>query len=341
MKNRSEVVKAFMVAIATALITMLGAMLPELNDSIGKEWVLLVGYSIIFLASLGLLVLLASSFVNQYIDATEKQANDEVVMESVPTLIRFRSRTDIFTIGSDGGTTLTWLFEVEKGLRQGWKTFEFPIVTEARGFDDGPSGEEPAPSFPVRVANITVDGEDRTNSAVLMFEERRSLVATQRHLDYSRLSVPVRLEEGNSRATIEITLVFDQVGRASAKLDFAVVDVPYVTDNLRVEVHHADPDCTIALPINTSGSVDERPIQASLAMMGFTDSRETEIESEKLVADRGVLVWKTHAPKLGYRYRVGFRVIGEPAIDQPVRRSNGTAEMPRRNGSRPSPVFQL
>lgn len=306
MKTRGEAIRAFVVAIATALITMLGAVVPQINDSVGAGWIFAIGYSIIFLTSFGLLVTLGNSFVTQYVEASRGLASDQILMESVPTLVRFRSRTDVFTIDPCGRVLLNWEFEVEKGSRQRWTTLEFPILAESK-IEGDPSHDEG--TVPVDLTSVLVDGEDMTNTAVLRFEERRSLIATNRNLDYGRLSVPVRLEEGRSRAKLEIAVVYDVLCKMNASIDFVIIDVPYVTDDLHVEVRHQDPTCSIAPPVRTSGEVDERPVLATSAVMGFTDSWETELESDNLVAESGHLIWRTHAPKLGYRYKLNFRVV--------------------------------
>ncbi len=311
MKSRGEAVRAFVVAIATALITMLGAVVPQINESVGKEWIFLVGYSIIFLASLALLVTIGGSFVLQYVAASEGVVSDQILMDSVPTLVRFRSRSDVFTIDSCGRVALNWEFEVEKGSRQRWTTLEFPVLAESRQVDDV---EDEQRAVPVSVRQVMVDSDNMTNTAVLRFEERRSLVDSSRNLDYGRLSVPVRLEEGRSRAKLQIELVFDVLSKTNAMIDYVIIDVPYVTDELHVEVRHQDASCSIAPPVSTSGEVDERPVLATSAVMGFTDSWETELESDNLVAESGRLIWKTHAPKLGYRYRLNFRVVGSQLL---------------------------
>ena len=311
MKDRNEAVRAFLVAIVTALITIVGVAISQIEGPVSERWASIIGFAIIVLASMSLLVLIGSSFVLQYVRAAQEIRSDEILRDSVPTLIRFRSRSDTFTIEPSGHISLRWQFEIDKGLRQGWKLFEFPIITDDRGFGEDEDEDEsaPAPTFSLKVQSVAVDGKDMTRSSVLQFEERRSLVATKRHLDYSRLSIPVRLEEGKSRAKLDIKLIFEKKVTKAGELEFVVVDIPYVTEKLQVAVRHADARCSIVPPVNTLGEVDDRPILASFAMMGFTDSWETELEADNLVAESGMLIWTTNAPKLGYRYRIKFRVI--------------------------------
>ncbi len=315
MKQQSEMTRAFGIAIASALITLLSAVLPQVDDRISNAWVFAIGYSVILLSTHGLLVNLGATYVRQYRELVNRLEDDLLLRSSVPTMVRFRSRIDRLTVASDGSGTLKWFFEIERGAcRQNLASLELPVFfEEVTNLGDLVAGRlaESAPNFPVQIVEVVADGQDRTDEVELTLDEVRSSIGTHRCFEYGRISVPVRWTDQRPRTTLEITMHINRLSfPGSDRVDGSlVVDVPYVTDVLRVEIEHESSNDSIAPLLSSKQQSNFRPVVATSALMPLQDQVETEAESGRLATDAGRLVWATDSPKVGYRYEIHYRSI--------------------------------
>jgi hypothetical protein len=86
---------------------------------------------------------------------------------------------------------------------------------------------------------------------------------------------------------------------------FFQVDIPYVTEHLEVHIRSEQ-------QIGIHGLRDQS-VEAEAALMGDRDYQETRKRSSEYRDNEDPtgrsLVWRTYMPKLGYRYKVSFRLF--------------------------------
>jgi hypothetical protein len=280
---------ASLVAIAISTLTFL---LSQLD--VGGGLATAVVY-VFFAAAVATLVLVQLKERAQELrDAKEDLDLEETVKETIPTNLWFRRRTDVLTLGDGGDAELEWDFELALPGDDGESRLNFPIFAESDGSDT---------EYPIAVKSIKVDGVAReTRDALEPIEFRKSLVPGRPSSQYAVLTVPVGLGpmHGDS-CRVQITLAFNGVFRNAFDDDSWSVDIPHVTESLEVTIRA--PQKRVGLPVNT-----DNPVEAISALMDVPDHEESTEQSKQSDYVEDSLHWKTTSPKLGYRYKVHFRV---------------------------------
>jgi hypothetical protein len=289
----------FVASVISVLITLLAVVASDANDLKEADKVLPVVYVLIALASAVLIGVYAEAFIREFRAERKKLKFATLLTNTTPTFVSFTSREDLLTLRASGDATLEWHFELSVPQDISITNLPIPIYTvidtESDGGGDYDWGR-------ISLETVEVNGEVQ-NSGQLSRQELR-LAQVQDRPSFQRwvLNVPVDLGEGKGSCSLKIRLTLRGVFTSAGDIETFYVDIPYLTESLIVTV--CAPECKVREPIDIGA------IHAASASMEAEDAREAVSQSEKCRAVGPALVWKTAAPKMGYRYMLRFRVEG-------------------------------
>jgi hypothetical protein len=92
----------------------------------------------------------------------------------------------------------------------------------------------------------------------------------------------------------------------SAFGDYVIVDIPYLTEALEVEIKSANTAKRVLL-----ARKDEKgqTIDAYGEMMDMYDHHESQFQTDRAKQVNDMVIWESEDPKLGYRYWIWFRTV--------------------------------
>ncbi len=256
-------------------------------------------YACYFLSAMGVL-LVVGSYLSEITLKLSEAVDEYNLSEALPTFLKISSRKDTFELQRDGTAILQWEFLVEADLASinyGINEFSLPIYFE-------------------RNPNITTDNEIALE-VISLSVDQRSLPTTQLYVpreirkslnnkealptEFGSLMIPVGLTQKNSRCRIDLTVRLKGAFSNLFHSEYAIIDMPYITEYISVTVL-PPPGCLIhKLPENQMLIVTS--VQAE-----NIDLEETLAKRSDIVVNDNRFTWETKFPKLGYRYRLYFRV---------------------------------
>lgn len=294
-QGRREVPTAIVASLLSVLVTALAFLAGELSGKDGSEFSMWLAYTAVAVALVVLATLHLRVYLKDLNSARVALGIEKAIVQAVPTLLSFATREDILTLHENGDAELEWRFDLKSAPGESVTQLAFPIYAE---------GERQAEEWTsIEVKSIEVAGRKRDVAQSLSpMEHRVSKVDGRPSLQYALLKVPVELSDGSTTCPVRIVLTFKGVFPQASQLEAFYIDVPYLTQSIMVQV--AAPGRVVRQPVGRN----EPTIDAMSALMETRDLKESAIQNDQVrhVGDR--LVWEAEAPKLGYRYKLYFRV---------------------------------
>ncbi|HEX8742777.1 MAG TPA: hypothetical protein VF712_06570 [Thermoleophilaceae bacterium] len=291
-RRPSETSETFQAVLLTFIVTVLGVLVSEFAGLGETSYALpiTIGCLAVALGALGVLTLRA--YIVDLQEARVSSRLSRAIDASIPTLVRFRKREDRLTVNHDDSAQLEWEFDLAAVKDQSFRELRFLIYAE---------GERPqgAPWDAIKVEEVRVDDEIR-EGVLVPLERRLSDVPDRPSTQYALLLVPVELGVGRSTCSVRVRMTFRDVFPLAGERERFYVDVPYLTEELKV---------TIAAPgRKVYAAPGVKSVEAMSGLMEMDDVVESEFQSGNTRNDSADLVWETRSPKLGYRYTINFRV---------------------------------
>jgi hypothetical protein len=228
----------------------------------------------------------------------------EALRRVIPTLVTFTRREDQLIVDTNGDGILTWTFHLVADLGRDISELTFPVYVEIP--------LKQIVDRAITVEAVEVNGESRDPTGMYREVEKRypdnRLPDDPEMIQYAQVTIPVPLRRGQAECQIRVRLrlwnTFPHLKTAEALF----VDIPYVTEQLRVEI--SAEQHLVRIPYHEP----EEPtsaVRAASSLMQTFDSDESLLQSRLCKEREGRLVWITNSAKLGYHYRVYFR-LSEP-----------------------------
>lgn len=244
-------------------------------------------------------------------EAEAAQLATEGLANGLPQLLRMRERRDRFVLSPHGNATIHWRFDLDASLvREPIRELVFPVFAEV-------FGETEEPSSVVELRDLRVNGS-RENCADIYrpLELREMLPKSPQKLrsmmEFGVLRVPVLPLGEQKHCVIEIELYLKGAFPNLRTREFAIIDIPCITRDLEVVIEGSD-----GLRVRPS-PLDEDKVVATLGLAEIRSLEETSRQATRWIMQGDRLVWRAEYPKLGFRYKVFFRledaeVRAEPA----------------------------
>ena len=285
----------FVASVISVLITLLAVVAADASGLKEADKVLPVVYVLIALVSVVLIGVYAETFIREFRAERKKLKFATLLTNTTPTFVSFTSREDLLTLRASGDATLEWHFELSVPQDILIPNLPIPIYTEIDGSGDYDWDR-------ISLESVEVNGEVQNGGQLSRQELRLAQVQDRPSFQRWVLNVPVDLGKGKESCSLKILLTLRGVFPRAGDIETFYVDIPYLTESLTVTV--CAPECRVREPIEIGA------IHAASASMEAEDAREAVSQSEKCRAVGPALVWKTAAPKMGYRYMLRFRVEG-------------------------------
>lgn len=218
--------------------------------------------------------------------------NELELMNTIPYVFVFKNRTDTFTISEDGDAELEWDFEIEKETDESITFINFPILCERK--DDDTNMD----SVSVEVKKLIVNGNEQYNAK---YELKSINIPKDSKRSIEQGCVHVRLDSDTKKGAIfnvNIVLILKKVYYFVETEEFVVVDIPYITQNLTLNIVPKSSEQIIEV-VNNFFNVHE-------VNGNNTDNDEKAKQCKKCITKNNGIIWKTEYPKLGYRYELSF-----------------------------------
>jgi len=279
------------------VVTLLGVLLTKAAIPGNSRYAIPALYLAIIVA----LLILGFVHVNAHIAELRRLRREitgaDTLDRLVPTYVRFKRREDLLVVEPNGNATLTWNFELVCDSHQHITELTFSIYAEV------PAEKPPEPA--IMVERIEVNGQARETVGVYQLVEKRKPMDRppneQKIIQFGLLRIPVDLERGHERCNVRV--VTKHYCAYPRVFDVAplFVDIPYLTEQLRVTV--VAKGYAVRRPPGKSP-----PVEAMSSLMHTEDSEEANRQSMLCTQQGSQLVWSTDSPKLGYHYKVFFRL---------------------------------
>ncbi len=284
---------ASLLSILVTLLTVLVTARSGLDQRVLVQVLVLLGISAT-LTALGFVY--AHAYLQDLRSVKAELLAADLVERAIPRYVTFKKRLDVLTVQRNGDATLEWHFVLESRPEDSISELSFPCFAET------------APGKPewtaISVASIRVNGVDQTTVDTFTPVERRIQVVGARGpqlIEYGLLRVPVQLEDGRRRSEVKVVLDLSDVFPASDRLETFYVDIPYITEELRVVVRGKD------VPALRSPHAPHA-VTAESGLMTTNDPTEAIKQSPLCRQVGDELIWETTSPKMSYRYKVSFRL---------------------------------
>ncbi len=295
-----------------------------------QDWVKYAAYAAIVLVALALLVLIAAVYLHDTIAeltlergevakergevATERSAliesrKDERIREAIPFHIVVVSREDTLVIDDNGDGTLDWVFSIKVNDAEKCQSLDLQILSEC--FELLEPGGEKKYAGNIKITRIVVAGNEvrRPHGYYRTHEIRHpdDISAQKRPMEFGILSVPLNYEEIRLASVSKVTITMVMKGTfrdaTSQAGDYFLVDIPQLTESLKVEIRTASAGSEV------QSNLSEDKLSVRMGYGGTLDRAEMFHQLEKIKQRAGALVWQSAFPKLGYHYRLSFRIV--------------------------------
>jgi hypothetical protein len=231
---------------------------------------------------------------------TQRDLDHATLLERTsPTFVTFRRRVDEFLLYPHGRASLTWDFELASDLGESLTELSFPIIAEL----------VPDRQSPLAVVELLeMNGEEQDIADAYRIVERYApLTPMDESLpkvvtEHGLLRVPISLPNGRATCRVRVRMRFEQLYQPPFERAWLLVDIPYVTEQLIVTI--SAPGRFVRRDLREGGTT----ITATSALMDTVDPVDTRRQSQLCRQAGASVVWDSPSAKIGYRYRVYFRL---------------------------------
>jgi hypothetical protein len=299
--KRARISSALVASLISVGATLLAVLLTEINLPAEQKYATFVVFTF-FVATL---VILSLVYLGAYLvdlqAARSEIESSQIIRDSIPTLVSFQRRTEILEVSAAGDGILTWDFDLESELEESVPILTFPVLAETD------PGRQRWTS--ISIDYIRVNGIEQDASGAFRPAEERILVGDMEGLsrnvpmiEYGLLHVPVELERGRRVSQVEVKMQMKGLFREARNVEVLFIDIPYLTKELIVTIRSPDG------PVRRTPELGGRTVLALSGLMDIADWAETARQDSHCQQVGDTLVWKAQTPKLGYRYKVYFRL---------------------------------
>lgn len=307
-------ISTFVAAIAAMALGLLVSAFPSGREMLDKYSIL---FSVFIAVSFALLMLVG--MFELFLEVREERRgkaailqrleNRDSLQKSVSTLVTFVERREKITVTDDGDGIFDCTYRVvydpgdDANSQSGFvENLHFPVVI------DLPSEQETAGAN-VHVRSIQVDEDQIPVDGRYVPQELRRRITpdkdgpTSPAQEYGVVIVPVSMSASRSERRVRIVTEYKSIFKARFSQDYVIVDIPYLTRSLEVTICAGDPDSAIWPPARAS------VLEATCEMMDLSDVSEALEQSRNLSRENHGIKWTTTRSKIGYRYKIYFKVI--------------------------------
>ena len=287
---KSNILKNLAVNLLIVIISLLATSLSfvTLDIKIVKKLCILL---IILLSAIVILIYFYSA-ISELKEQYKVKKEQETLQQVLPHLLCFSKRKDYFTILPNGDGELLWSFHIIKEAEEPLQFLYFPVSFERQKDDFD------FKNVYVEVIRSTLDGK----KCLANYNVKSVSHEIELPIESGYIEVPVLLDMGKKEFDLEISIKIKGLFKNFAIKEFVFVDIPYVTEELEVKVN-ASSGYNINI-INPFFEASEECSQNS-------DSAEMSRQMSKCDIISNRIQWKTQYPKLGYHYKIQFRVTDE------------------------------
>jgi hypothetical protein len=232
-------------------------------------------------------------------------AEIERIRRVLPNLVSMLSRRDVFVIQANGDATVHWKFEIELGSGAsdtGVRTMSFPVYADR-------SAELAPQQSAVEVLGCRIDNGDFPDPQRLYhrLHDRLPLpsAADLPTMECGEIQIPVNLNDKHRRRTAEVSIRLRGAFHRETNTDFAIVEIPCVTEKLRVTIRTDDKGYCVRAPLRAEPAI----VAFSSGIAGNRDMREISVQNDLWEETYDELEWRTEHPKLGYQYNFSFALL--------------------------------
>ena len=172
-------------------------------------------------------------------------------------------------------------------------------------FDLGFPKEEYSKS--VQMIKLKVNGVEKPIDATISFRQLRLSISPSGIDDcvsaYGLIEILVPLGYGHTSCSVELEFQANKAFPNMGKREYIYIDIPYVTESMVVEIIGSK-----MLEVCAAEGDHGDFVEATSYIYQRIDHSETQEEKKNLIKWQNGIEWKTHYPKLGYRYLVWFQV---------------------------------
>lgn len=212
------------------------------------------------------------------------------LQQVLPHLLFFSKRNDFFTVLPNGDGELLWSFHIIKEAEELLQFLYFPVSFERKKDDFN------LERMYVKIIGSKLDGKNcLANYNIKSVSHEMELP-----VELGYIEIPVLLDIGKKEFDLDIHIKIEGLFKNFETKEFVYVDVPYVTESLEVKI-----SVSSGYNINICNPFFEACEEGSQN----SDSAEISRQMSKcdIISDR--IQWRTLYPKLGYRYKIQFRVL--------------------------------
>jgi len=315
-----------LVGFITIFASTSGSMLGLADDVVRPEirWLVFRWLAeVSLIAAIGLVIVLMIDAINRY--AEERNKYNETALhdrsrEAVSRYVHVRKRSDHLIVEDSGDATLTWEFEVENvDSRVG---LDLQVHAEHPAWTPS-AGSPTAPESNVEVVHLSIAGQlsEEPGSVYSMKEFRHPWPGpdgkASNPMEFGVIRIPITHVNARNQKMIGISMQTKFKGgafRNAPSRDYFVVEIPQLTDVLRVKIEPKSPGLrAILLPHSQMAS--GRHVVAQMGYAGTEDTAESDKQSREIVQKGRCLIWEVEYPKVGYQYCIFFKTvpIAQPA----------------------------
>jgi hypothetical protein len=234
------------------------------------------------------------------------------LLEAVPSLATFRRFQCDLAVDVHGDGELRWTIEIEVDPMAPTRELRLPFSLEV------PS--ESAIARSVTVRSLVVDGREYVRPGQDFFEalEVRRGVDSRRWVEFGVLRIPLAYGTSRQVAQVRMDLLRAFPHVADREGDTWEMDVGHLTDLVEVTIRPRTPNAyTVAIPAPLEEAIHCGPTYSAGAL-DFEETRRRSLDYHE-TSENGTtsLTWTGPRPKLGYFYRLRFRLLATERLHPP------------------------
>lgn len=280
---RNTILKNLAINLIVIIISLLATWLSysTLDVELNKK---LCFWLIIVLSEIVILIYMYCA-IEELKEQNNVKKEQELLLQVLPHLLFFLERKDLFTIMLNGDGELLWNFHIKKEV-EGPISLYFPVSFERQESDFDEKNEY------VTIVNSLLNGKKWSAKYTT-----KSISHKEKYpFETGYIEVSLQSEkEFNLELRIRIKGLFKNFQTK----EFIFVDVPYVTEKLEVAIGASD---------DYGLDVVNPFFEASEGCSDNIDSPETISQVKDCYVTPTKIFWNCQYPKLGYHYRIQFRM---------------------------------
>ncbi len=237
--------------------------------------------------------------------ASDGEKHETMSLAAVPRRIRCKHREDIVRFNHDESADFLWDLTLQSEPGDSIARVLFPITFER--------AQDPScPVVPISVTRLRVNGKEKVAKGAYKRRQTRFIEGhNELVMEDGLVEIPVDLGFGTEECSVQIEMKVYCAFPKCREREYVVVDIPYLTEHLTVKILCESKLCAKGVARDHG----EEVLEASNIFMETFDIHETKIQHINVTLLDDQVIWRTAYPKLGYRYKVWFRIEG--LADQP------------------------